>query len=334
MPINKRQSNTCSPGYSFYTCATGYKGCCSQEACTDPDGCPDDKRDPLDPLDLESASQGDIIQITDNYRSSTAVDTSTYPLEVNTPRRTIASTSTPTVQSSSATQASLPTSETLSASQSSATVAAETAATEEGTSSSKSTSTTPIIIGAVVGLVASAIAIWLVWLGVRRRRRRIRDEATKPEREDWLQGSPESGQGLGISSGQDEHNRTPHSPWSYMYPSKQDGSVPSSESSPNNGGLFPSPTVPSELSAEPPPKPELPPHPETLEINKTRHRSGLSTQGTPTTASHPSPGHPPESSEMRSNLEVSDEEDKRRGSHVMSWMTYSNGAAGPAPGPG
>ncbi|KAL8875029.1 MAG: hypothetical protein Q9198_006559 [Flavoplaca austrocitrina] len=330
MPINKRQANTCSPGYLFYTYATGFKGCCSQEACTGPDGCPYDRRDPLDPPDLESASQGsDVIQITDRNGSSTALDTSTYPLEVNTPLRTIASTSTPTVQISSATQASPTTSGTLSASRSSATVAAETAATEGETSSSKVTST-PII----VGVVAAAIAIWLIWFGVRRRRRRIRDEATKREREDWLQGSPESGQGLGISSGQDEHNRAPHSPWSYMYPSKQDGSVPSSESSPNNGGLFPSPIVPSELSAEPSPKPELPPHPETLEINKTRHRSGLSSQGTPITASHPSPGHPPESTEMRSNLEVSDEEDKRRGSHVMSWMTYSNGAAGPASGAG
>lgn len=37
---------------------------------------------------------------------------------------------------------------------------------------------------------------------------------------------------------------------------------------------------------------------------------------------------------MRSNLEVSDEDDKRRGSHVMSWMSYSNGAAGPGGGAG
>lgn len=113
----------------------------------------------------------------------------------------MASTSTPTVQSSSASQASPTASGTPTGSRSSATAAAETAATGGGTSSSNKT---PIIIGVVVGAVVAAIAIWLIWFGARRRRKRIRDEATKPEREHWLQGQPSPGsdQGLGVYSGE------------------------------------------------------------------------------------------------------------------------------------
>ncbi|KAI4266697.1 MAG: hypothetical protein L6R38_008597 [Xanthoria sp. 2 TBL-2021] len=329
MPTNKRQTNTCSPGYSFYTCATtGFKGCCSADACAMIDGCPLDQRDPDDLASMAQEDAANAARRTSQDSSSTAADTSTYSLRVHTPPRTLASTSTPTVQSSSASQASPTTSGTPTGSSSSATAAAETAAPGGGTSSSNSTSKTPIIIGMVVGVVVAAIAVWLIWFGARRRRKRIRDEATKPEREHWLQGQPSPGsdQGLGIYS---ERYYSAAS-----VPSKQDGSVPSSQSSPNSGGLFPSPGVPSELSAEPSPKPELSPNPETLEINKARDQSGLSSEGTPTTDSHPSPRHPAGATEMRSNLEVSDEDDKRRGSHVMSWMSYSNGAAGPGGGAG
>lgn len=50
MPINKRQSNTCSPGYSFYTCAsTGFEGCCEQDACI-AGFCPVELQDPISPI--------------------------------------------------------------------------------------------------------------------------------------------------------------------------------------------------------------------------------------------------------------------------------------------
>lgn len=136
-----------------------------------------------------------------------------------------------------------------------------------------------------------------------------------------------SNTGLG-STGQSRQKRAPHSPWSFMFPSKHDGSIPSPESSPNSGSVFPSPTVPTELSAEPSPKAELSPNPESLEINRSR----LSSKGMPTIGGHTSTQHAPEATEMRCNLDVSDDDDKRRGSHVMSWMSYGNGAAGPAGG--
>lgn len=114
-----------------------------------------------------------------------------------------ASTSTPTVQSSSPTQAPLTTSGTPTGS--GATAAAKTATNANGNSSSKpSPSKTPIIIGAVLGVVVAAVVIWLVWFGVRRKRKRIRDEATKSEREHWLQGQPLPGsdQSPGFYSGE------------------------------------------------------------------------------------------------------------------------------------
>ncbi|KAL8671169.1 MAG: hypothetical protein Q9168_004322 [Polycauliona sp. 1 TL-2023] len=323
MSVNRRQANTCNPGYSFYVCNTGFKGCCSRDACSDPVGCDPSERDPIETDAAEATSRGG---------SSTAEDYSKISLHVNTPIRTVASTSTPAASSSSPTQAaSLTSSEDPTGGGLPPAVATGRNTSEDGgTPSSTSSSRTPIIVGVVVGVVVAAIAIWLVWVVVKRRRKRIRDEATKPEREQWSQGPPDTGHGLGISSGHNAHDEAPHSPWSYMYSPKQDESVPSSESSPNNGGIFPSPIVPSELSAEPSPKAELSPNPETLEINKARYPSGVSRPDTPSTYSNPSPRHPPGGPEMRSNLEVSDEEDRRRGSHVMSWMSYGSGAAGPA----
>ncbi|KAL8650199.1 MAG: hypothetical protein Q9226_005240 [Calogaya cf. arnoldii] len=350
MPINKRRANTCNPGYSFYTCAaSGFKGCCSSDACA-LGGCLSDQEGIAQPSQLASTPKESV----DEYKPAGAsfdadrqaamqqmgpVPTALAPQPIppRIPSKTFASTSTPTVQSSSAMQASPTASETPTGFAYASAAAATTAAAVSGTSSSSSTSKTPIIIGVVVGVVVAAIAIWLVWFGVRKKRRRIRDEATKPKRDHWLQGSPESEQRLGISSGMQGrigHDGLPHSPMSYMYPSKQEVSVPSSESSPNNGGLFPSPGVPLELSVEPSPRPELSLNPEILEINKARDQAGLFHQGTPTTDSHPSPRNVADSTEMRSNLEVSDEENKRRGSHVMSWMSYSNGTAGPAHGAG
>lgn len=113
-----------------------------------------------------------------------------------------ASTSTPTVQSSSANGAPLTTSGTRTGS--GATAAAKTATNANGNSSSNSPSKTPIIVGAVLGVVVAAVVIWLVWFGVRRRRKRIRDEATKPEREHWLPGQPLPGsdQSPGFYSGE------------------------------------------------------------------------------------------------------------------------------------
>lgn len=115
---------------------------------------------------------------------------------------TSASTSTPTVQSSSDTQAPLTTSGTRTGS--GATAAAETATTANGNSFSNSPSKIPIIIGALLGVVVAAVVVWLVWFGVRRRRKRIRDEATKPEGEHWLQGQPLPGsdQSPGFYSGE------------------------------------------------------------------------------------------------------------------------------------
>ncbi|CAL8584371.1 hypothetical protein XPA_009973 [Xanthoria parietina] len=269
----------------------------------------------------------DATEKTSSDSSSTVTDTSTSSPSVNTPPMMSASTSTPTVPSSSPTQAPLTTSGTRTGS--GATAAAKTATNANGNSSSKpSPSKTPIIIGAVLGVVVAAVVIWLVWFGVRRKRKRIRDEATKPEREHWLQGQPLPGSDQSPGFYSDGHYSAA------SVPSKRGGSAPSSQSSPNNGGVFPSPVVASELSAEPSPKPELSPNPETLEINKARDQSRLSSQSTSTTDRHPSPRHPASGIEMRSNLEVSDEEDVRRGSHVMSWMSYANGAAGPGGGAG
>ncbi|KAI4223079.1 MAG: hypothetical protein L6R36_005681 [Xanthoria steineri] len=324
MAVNKRQTNSCSPGYSFYTCAaTGFKGCCSADACAMIDGCPAEQRDPNDLASM--AGDSDATDKTSSDSSSTATDTTTSSPSVNTSPMTSASTSTPTVQSSSDTQAPLTTSGTRTGS--GATAAAETATTANGNSSSNSPSKTPIIIGAVLGVVVGAVVIRLVWLGVRRRKR-IRDEATKPEGEHWLQGQPLPGSDQSPGFYSDGYYSAA------SVPSKQGGSAPSSQSSPNNGGVFPSPVVPSELSAEPSPKPELSPNPETLEINKARDQSRLPSQSTSTTDGQPSPRHPAGGIEMRSNLEVSDEEDMRRGSHVMSWMSYANGAAGPGGGAG
>ncbi|KAL8777638.1 MAG: hypothetical protein Q9213_007776 [Squamulea squamosa] len=226
----------------------------------------------------------------------------------------------------------------------SSTPAATAVVTGDATTSADPVNKTPIIVGVVVGVLFITIALWLVWFCVRRRKKRIRDEATKHEQEHWLPGHgyPGSDQSLGIyssshysaaldasdtarnkqiSSGlgsrESGKKRPPYSPRSFVFPSKHDGSVPSSESSPDSGGLFPSSTIPSELSAESSPKAELSPNPEALEINRSRPPD----QKTPTTGGHPSPRRPPEATEMRPNLEISDDEDRRRGSHVMSWMS-------------
>ncbi|KAL8768556.1 MAG: hypothetical protein Q9209_005241 [Squamulea sp. 1 TL-2023] len=286
--------------------------------------------------------------------------TSQIPLYPMTDRHSLTYKDTPASSSQSSSPGHLSSSSNpgSSATRMPSTPSATAVVTEDAASSADPVNKSAIIVGVVLGVVIVAITLWLVYFCVKRRRKRIRDEATKPEQEHWLpgQGYPEPNQGLGIypdqyySAALDASNTAenkqvssgtvsrdmghigrkiaPHSPWSFVLLSKRDGPVHSSDSSPNNGGLYPSPTVPSELSAEPSPKAELSPNPEALEINRSRTPD----QETPTTDGHPSPRRPREATKMRSNLEVSDDEDRRRGSHVLSWMSYGNGAAGPTIG--
>ncbi|KAL8803631.1 MAG: hypothetical protein Q9182_003046 [Xanthomendoza sp. 2 TL-2023] len=307
MPIKIRQSNTCSAGYHT---------------------------NPGEKSTLSSASTG--------------ITTSSSKTE--TPAGTSIITQPASTEISSSIQQEASTSESSTTSKPS--VANDTS---NGNSSSGPARKIPIIVGVAGGVVAAAIAMWLIWrngnTGFRDMvgRKQIRGlESMEITPHTKSQPSPgllteHGGDGYySASLGPSEltndkrapsqtnssevigarNKQIPYSPQSILFSTKEEESVPSSPLLPNSGGFLPSPTVRSELSAEPSPKPELSPNPEKLEINKWQQQSGQWNMDPPTTDSHLSPRDIPEASAMRANLEVSDEGDRRRFSHVMSWMSY------------
>ncbi|KAL8687052.1 MAG: hypothetical protein Q9218_006669, partial [Villophora microphyllina] len=215
---------------------------------------------------------------------------------------------------------------------------------------------TAIIVGIVIGVIAALLAGWLIWRCVRRKKAVKMNRAGNLARErDLPEGQAQRpGQGLGLyqdgyysaaeipsgmaseaqaavskRSRNGQQEKFPFSPSSFRHSSTHEESVPSALSSPNNGGLFPtSPGLLSELSGESSPTHELSPNPERLQINSSRHQSSLSVQD------QNSDTHLPNESanaRMRPNLETSrDYQGNGRGSHVLSWMSYGDGTAGPA----
>ncbi|KAL8737577.1 MAG: hypothetical protein Q9181_001555 [Wetmoreana brouardii] len=229
-------------------------------------------------------------------------------------------------------------------------------------SSTHSVSKTPIIARVVVGVVLVLLIGWFTWFCVRRRKRKssASEEAKRLEREQCLPISDtmKPGQGLGVygddyysaanmpsshagdeqptsgrsfgEAGNNGERRFPYSPQSLLHPSTHDGSLASSQSSPNSYGHFPtgaSPALLSELSGESCPTPELSPNPERLQINSSPRQSSYSM--IPNQDSDSRPPDPSENPRMQPNLETSRDDTDRRGSHVMSWMSYGEGAAGP-----
>ncbi|KAL9595205.1 MAG: hypothetical protein Q9179_005071 [Wetmoreana sp. 5 TL-2023] len=141
---------------------------------------------------------------------------------------------------------------------------------------------------------------------------------------------PTSGSSFG-EAGNNGARRFPYSPQSLLHPSNPEGSLPSSQSSPNNYGHFPagaSPALLSELSGESCPTPELSPNPDRLQINHSSPcPSNYSTM--PKQDSDSRRPNPSENLRMQPNLVTSGDNLDRRGGHVMSWMSYGESAAGP-----
>ncbi|KAL8699546.1 MAG: hypothetical protein Q9201_005948 [Fulgogasparrea decipioides] len=230
-------------------------------------------------------------------------------------------------------------------------------------SSTDSVSKTPIIVGIVVGVVLVLLIGWFTWFCVRRRKKKssASEKAKRLEREQCLPptGSTKPGQGLGVygddyystanmppshagdeqptsgssfgEAGNNGARRFPYSPQSLLHPSNPEGSLPSSQSSPNNYGHFPagaSPALLSELSGESCPTPELSPNPDRLQINHSSPcPSNYSTM--PKQDSDSRRPNPSENLRMQPNLVTSGDNLDRRGGHVMSWMSYGESAAGP-----
>lgn len=100
-------------------------------------------------------------------------------------------------------------SKTLTASTSSVAFPTATADTTVGVHSSSPTNKIPIIVAVIVGVVASALVLCLIRYCVKRRKRRIREEASKVGREHWLlgHGSPEPDRALGVYGGTQDVER-------------------------------------------------------------------------------------------------------------------------------
>ncbi|KAI4100656.1 MAG: hypothetical protein L6R37_005319 [Teloschistes peruensis] len=114
-----------------------------------------------------------------------------------------------------------------------------------------------------------------------------------------------------------------------QHPMTHNSSVPSALSSPaNHEGFQPtSPALVSELSGQSTPTPELSPNPERLQINRGRPRTSTVVEGVDGILPVPKVS---ENGRMRPNLEMTgDEHSGGKPSHVTSWMSYGNGAAGP-----
>lgn len=122
-------------------------------------------------------------------------------------------------------------------------------------------------------------------------------------------------------------NQAPYSPQSFLQPSINDVSAPSTTSSPNNYGRFPSGVPPSEMSGESPATPELSPNPDAPQINKSgpgspnSHNGGMGQGGQRTALTS--------DEAMRPNLEISHDSWNGGRNHVMSWMSYEGVPAGP-----
>ncbi|KAL8821249.1 MAG: hypothetical protein Q9223_000674 [Gallowayella weberi] len=232
--------------------------------------------------------------------SSTSTGIATLSSDTKSPAGTRVSVQPASTQISTPSQQEVSTSESLTTGKPSVAATAATNDLSNGNSSSGPASKIPIIIGVVTGVVAAAIAICLVWQNESTGfqdmvgRNQIRGlecmeiiPRTMSERSPGLL-TGHGGDGyysaaLGPSEFTNDQRarfrkdsrevteagskQFPYSPQSILFPTKEE-SVPSSPSLPNSGGSFASPTVRSELSAEPSPKPKLSPNPEKLEINK------------------------------------------------------------------
>lgn len=126
--------------------------------------------------------------------------------------------------------------------------------------------------------------------------------------------------------------QAPNSPQSLLHLSVNDTPAQSSTSSPNVYGLFPagaSPALPSEMSGVSSPTPELSPNPERLQINQPRSSSSIFDVDGCRRQVQPVPSSADEANGMQPNLGTSHDNRNSGNSHVMSWMSYDDGAAGP-----
>ncbi|KAL9580393.1 MAG: hypothetical protein Q9203_006322 [Teloschistes exilis] len=129
--------------------------------------------------------------------------------------------------------------------------------------------------------------------------------------------------------GNELKDQPPNSLTSPQHPMTHASSVPSALSSPaNHGGFQPtSPALVSELSGQSTPTPELSPNPGRLQINHCRPRTSTVVEGVDAILPVPKVS---ENGRMRPNLEMTgDEHSGGKPSHVTSWMSYGEGAAGP-----
>ncbi|KAL8935585.1 MAG: hypothetical protein Q9216_005352 [Gyalolechia sp. 2 TL-2023] len=279
-----------------------------------------------------------------------AADGATVTVTADPSDAEIATITSPTGQTSLAGRPNPSHSGTKSTNQPTASTIAPLTAEDGESSGSSSPKTTPIIVGVVLGVVVALLGILLTWHCMKRKRRLAMEEAKKDKRERWpLQdGPPPWGNiigryGVGSHSVSPHHEPTddntlqeggarkqaPYSPQSLLHPSMNDVSVPSSNSSPNNYGLFPagaSSALPSEMSGASSPRPELSPNPERWQINQVRAVSPHFKASQNKQAVQPCSD---EGNPMKPNLGISHGNRKEGNKHVMSWMSYEDGAAGP-----
>lgn len=164
MPTFRRQAIHCETGTSWYTCnATGYKGCCSVDACYH-GGCPDDSEH-IEPSITITASLEPAAAST----STKSALTSFVYLPTNSP--------TQTRQTGSSSSISLSSSNTRSISSGAPSLTAQSTSipSEQAQSStthlSKSSGiSTPMIAGAVCGIVVTIVAAISLWFCIRKRR--------------------------------------------------------------------------------------------------------------------------------------------------------------------
>lgn len=138
-------------------------------------------------------------------------------------------------------------------------------------------------------------------------------------------------EGTNIDRGEDGLGKqVPYSPQSFLQPSVNDASAPSTKASPNNYGVFPTDGLSSEMSGESIATPELSPKPETSQINRSRPEASKvqwseAGRGKPYDRAQT----PSEANGMRPNLEIPQDDGNSGRNHVMSWMSYESGAASP-----
>ncbi|KAL9011478.1 MAG: hypothetical protein Q9173_003677 [Seirophora scorigena] len=229
--------------------------------------------------------------------------------------------------------------------------AASILASAETASASSGPKKAHIIIGVVVGILVATAGLWLVWR-CKKKKSSTTKEGKKQADEKWTstQNPPIAGLGLGVYgdeyySAAGSHTNSPtrgemepgsstdrardslgrqalYSPQSLLQPSVIDVSPPSSNTSPNNHGLFPPGVPPSEISGEPSATPELSPNPEASQINRYLPASSHISVGGSGQCGQASRPLRQDETGMRPNLAISHD---NQGSHVMSWMSYEGG---------